>query len=83
MRLCNLLLVFILLIISACAGQSKFQKQCAAYGFAVDSADFSVCIERETKKVRDYLERVEAEEKSKRESLYRDIQRKDLGLDVK
>lgn len=78
-----LVFLFIALLIGGCAGQTKFQKQCQSYGFGIDSADYSVCIERETKKVRDYLDRQEAEEKAKSESFYRDLERKRLGLDVK
>lgn len=79
----NLILIFMVMLVSGCAGKTKFHKQCERYGFALDSADYAVCVERETKKVRNYLEQKEAEEKAKNDSFYRDLERKRLGLDVR
>jgi len=79
----TMILIVISLVVVGCAGQTKFQKQCETYGFGTDSADYAVCVERETKKLRNYLEQKEAEEKAKSESFYRDLERKRLGLDVK
>lgn len=75
--------MFLVLAISGCATKTKFQQQCMSYGFSEDSADYAVCVERETKHLRDYFERKAAEEEAKNESFYRDLERKRLGLDVK
>lgn len=72
-----------ILFLSGCASTTGFQKQCTAYGFAPDSVEHAICVKRETRELRNYFERLEAEDKAKDESFYRDIQRKRLGLDIK
>jgi hypothetical protein len=78
-----------LIFISGCATlpeetpASGFEKQCTAYGFVPDSVEHAICIKRETRELRNYLERMEAEDKEKNESFYRDLERKRLGLDIK
>jgi len=72
--------VIIFLFIAGCA--TKFEKVCQGYGFSTDSADYAVCVDREAKILRQYLERQEAEEKAKHDSFYRELKRKRLGLDI-
>jgi len=79
----RLFILLIVLLLVGCANLSKFEKQCQSYGFSSDSADYTVCVERETRKVRDYLDDRAAEERAKRESFHRDLRRKELGLDIK
>ena len=75
--------VLFLIFLGACATASKFSKQCEGYGFEVGSTDHSICMKRESRELRGYLERLEAEDKAKSDSFYRDIERRRLGLDIK
>ena len=78
----NIILIFAVLLLG-CASTTGFEKQCTSYGFSPESAEHAICVKRETRELRNYFERIEAEDRAKDESFHRDIQRKRLGLDIK
>ncbi len=85
MQVFKVFLLGLVLVGVGCAlnAKTKFQTQCEQYGFALSSAEYSVCVERETKKMSDFLDMKAAEAEEKHRSFYRDLERKRLGLDVK
>lgn len=72
----------VLILLGGCASSTKFEKKCEGFGFNPQSSDFAICVDRETEKVKQYLRMKDAKEKNDRESAYRDIKRKELGLDI-
>lgn len=47
--------------------------KCSGYGFAVGTAEHSMCMKGQARELKRYLEKLEVEDKAKSESFYRDI----------